>query len=303
MKSDQLKHDFTNEDFPSPAASELGQGWLRKLLCRQAPTHLEAGTGPLLKLENLVKIYDTGAIKVLGLKKVNLTVERGEFVAIMGHSGSGKSTLMNILGCLDRPTLGHYYLDGVDVANMTPDELSDIRNRKIGFVFQSFNLISRTSALKNVELPMTYAKVPKSRRIERAKMLLERVGLGTRQNHMPNELSGGQRQRVAIARALANEPPLILADEPTGNLDTASSAEIMELFRELHGEGATVVVVTHEEDIAAFADRVIRFGDGELLSDQLNPRCLETLSSHTPDTHTQDTFIREGPGKEEEDAD
>lgn len=225
---------------------------------------------PLLRLENLVKIYDTGAIKVLGLKKINLTIDRGEFVAIMGHSGSGKSTLMNILGCLDRPTLGHYYLDGHDTAAMTPDELSDIRNRKIGFVFQSFNLISRTSALKNVELPMTYARVSKAKRQERAKELLERVGLGERLGHMPNEMSGGQRQRVAIARALANDPPLILADEPTGNLDTASSIEIMQLFRELHEEGATVVVVTHEEDIAAFADRIIRFGDGQLLSDTIN---------------------------------
>lgn len=222
---------------------------------------------PLIRLENLIKIYDTGAIKVLGLKKINLAIERGEFVAIMGHSGSGKSTLMNILGCLDRPTLGHYYLDGVDTADMTPDQLSDIRNRKIGFVFQSFNLISRTSALKNVELPMTYARVPKARRRERARLLLERVGLGQRAEHMPNELSGGQRQRVAIARALANEPPLILADEPTGNLDTASSIEIMELFTQLHREGATVVLVTHEEDIAAFADRIIRFGDGQLLTD------------------------------------
>ena len=226
--------------------------------------------GPLIKLANLVKIYDTGAIKVLGLKKINLTIERGEFVAIMGHSGSGKSTLMNILGCLDRPTLGHYYLDGIDVADMTPDQLSDIRNRKIGFVFQSFNLISRTSALKNVELPMTYARVPKAKRAARAQMLLERVGLGARKEHMPNELSGGQRQRVAIARALANEPPLILADEPTGNLDTASSVEIMELFSRLHQEGATVVLVTHEEDIAAFAHRIIRFSDGQIQSDRLN---------------------------------
>ena len=222
---------------------------------------------PLIQLENLVKIYDTGAIKVLGLKKINLTIERGEFVAIMGHSGSGKSTLMNILGCLDRPTLGHYYLDGTDVAEMTPDALSDIRNRKIGFVFQSFNLISRTSALNNVELPMTYARVPKARRRARAQELLARVGLGARMGHMPNELSGGQRQRVAIARALANEPPLLLADEPTGNLDTAASIEIMELFTELHREGVTVVLVTHEEDIAAFAKRVIRFGDGQILSD------------------------------------
>lgn len=243
--------------------------WI-KFLHRDSRTQEDVCDGPLIKLENLVKIYDTGAIKVLGLKKINLTIERGEFVAIMGHSGSGKSTLMNILGCLDRPTLGHYYLDGIDVADMRPDQLSDIRNRKIGFVFQSFNLISRTSALKNVELPMTYARVPKAKRAVRAQLLLERVGLGARKEHMPNELSGGQRQRVAIARALANEPPLILADEPTGNLDTASSVEIMELFTKLHQEGATVVLVTHEEDIAAFAHRVIRFSDGQIQSDKLN---------------------------------
>ena len=243
--------------------------WM-KFLHRDSMIKEEVYDGPLIKLENLVKIYDTGAIKVLGLKKINLTIERGEFVAIMGHSGSGKSTLMNILGCLDRPTLGHYYLDGIDVADMTPDQLSDIRNRKIGFVFQSFNLISRTSALKNVELPMTYARVPKAKRAVRAQLLLERVGLGARKEHMPNELSGGQRQRVAIARALANEPPLILADEPTGNLDTASSVEIMELFTKLHQEGATVVLVTHEEDIAAFAHRVIRFSDGQIQSAKLN---------------------------------
>lgn len=225
----------------------------------------------LIKLENLVKIYDTGAIKVLGLKKINLTIKRGEFVAIMGQSGSGKSTLMNILGCLDRPTMGHYYLDGVDTASLNPDALSEIRNRKIGFVFQSFNLISRTSALKNVELPMTYARKSRKERRERAMELLEQVGLGKRYLHMPNELSGGQRQRVAIARALANEPPLILADEPTGNLDTASSIEIMELFGKLHKDGATVVVVTHEEDIAAFTERVICFRDGEIISDTQNP--------------------------------
>ena len=236
--------------------------------------------GPLLQLDNLVKVYDTGAIRVLGLKKINLTIERGEFVAIMGHSGSGKSTLMNILGCLDRPTLGHYYLDGQDTANLTPDQLSEIRNKKIGFVFQSFNLISRTSALKNVELPMTYARLNKTQRLKRAQELLERVGLGERKDHMPNELSGGQRQRVAIARALANEPPLILADEPTGNLDTASSIEIMELFEQLHREGATVVVVTHEEDIAAFADRIIRFGDGKILSDKKNDHQRKEETDH-----------------------
>ena len=222
----------------------------------------------LLRLENLEKIYDTGAIKVRGLSDINLTIERGEFVAIMGHSGSGKSTLMNILGCLDRPTSGHYFLDGADTAHMTSDELSDIRNRKIGFVFQSFNLIPRTSALKNVELPMTYARVPKAERIKRAKELLDHVGLGERKEHLPNELSGGQRQRVAIARALANNPPLILADEPTGNLDTAASLEIMELFTDLHKNGTTIVLVTHEEDIAAFGNRIIRFADGRIQSDK-----------------------------------
>lgn len=227
-------------------------------------------TDELIRLENLVKIYDTGAIRVMGLKKINLTIHRGEFVAIMGHSGSGKSTLMNILGCLDRPTLGHYYLDGIDTAALSPDELSAVRNKKIGFVFQSFNLISRTSALKNVELPMTYARIPKRKRTERAMELLECVGLEKRAGHMPNEMSGGQRQRVAIARALANEPPLILADEPTGNLDTAASIEIMEIFSELHKAGATVIVVTHEENIAAFTDRIIHFSDGQIIKDEIN---------------------------------
>ncbi len=222
----------------------------------------------LIKIVNLCKVYDTGAVKVIGLQNVNLTIKKGEFVAIMGQSGSGKSTLMNILGCLDRPVLGHYYLDGIDIATLNSDQLSRIRNQKIGFVFQSFNLISRTSALKNVELPMTYAHVPKQERQERAAELLKRVGLGERTEHMPNEMSGGQRQRVAIARALANRPPLILADEPTGNLDTAASFEIMELFSSLHREGTTVVVVTHEEEIAAFTDRILRFRDGRLISDE-----------------------------------
>lgn len=248
----------------------------------------------LIRLENLVKIYDTGAIKVLGLKKINLTIKRGEFVAIMGQSGSGKSTLMNILGCLDRPTLGHYYLDGVDTAALTPNELSDIRNRKIGFVFQSFNLISRTSAVKNVEIPMIYARRSKKERRERALILLEKVGLGKRFEHMPNELSGGQRQRVAIARALANEPPLILADEPTGNLDTASSIEIMEIFSELHREGATVVVVTHEENIAAFTHRIIRFQDGNVISDEKNPN--PTVTGH--ENHMEGLYHVREAGKE-----
>lgn len=230
----------------------------------------EKRTDELIKIVNLCKVYETGKLKVIGLRNINLTIKKGEFVAIMGHSGSGKSTLMNILGCLDRPVIGHYYLDGIDIAALDQNQLSEIRNQKIGFVFQSFNLISRTSALKNVELPMTYAHCSKRERANRARALLERVGLGDRTGHMPNEMSGGQRQRVAIARALANEPPLILADEPTGNLDSASSIEIMELFSQLHDEGATVVVVTHEENIAEFTDRIIRFQDGQLLSDQKN---------------------------------
>jgi len=232
----------------------------------------DSGCEELIKIVNLCKVYDTGTMKVIGLRNINLTIRRGEFVAIMGQSGSGKSTFMNILGCLDRPAIGHYYLDGIDINAMDDDQLSLIRNKKIGFVFQSFNLISRTTARENVELPMTYAHIPKRERSERAVKLLERVGLGARTEHMPNEMSGGQRQRVAIARALANDPPLILADEPT-----ASSIEIMELFSELHREGATVVVVTHEEDIASFTQRIIRFRDGQIISDEKNEawKCRE----------------------------
>ena len=222
----------------------------------------------IIKVEDLCKTYDSGVVQVNALKHINITIEQGEFVAIMGHSGSGKSTLMNILGCLDRPTAGHYYLDGIDIADQTADELSAIRNKKIGFVFQAFNLIPRTSALKNVELPMIYAKIPTKERIARAQALLKKVGLGERMDHMPNELSGGQKQRVAIARALANEPPILLADEPTGNLDSASTTEIMELFTQLNEEGVTVIIVTHEDDVAAFTKRVLWFEDGNLLSDK-----------------------------------
>lgn len=224
----------------------------------------------IIRLENLVKIYDTGAVRVLGLKKISLSIQQGEFVAIMGHSGSGKSTLLNILGCLDRPSLGDYYLDGINVAKMSQDELSRVRNAKLGFVFQSFNLISRMSILKNVEVPMIYARVKPSKRRERAMELLAMVGLSERMNHEPNELSGGQRQRVAIARALSNRPPLILADEPTGNLDSQASVEIMELFAQLNAQGNTVIVVTHEDNIAQYAHRILTFNDGVMISDEIN---------------------------------
>lgn len=222
----------------------------------------------LIEIKKLSKIYQMGSNELHALKQIDLSIEHGEFVAIMGTSGSGKSTLMNILGCLDRPSLGNYYLEGIDINDKTEDELSDIRNQKIGFVFQSFNLIPRTSALKNVELPMIYAKTPAEERTQRAELLLQRVGLGDRMDHVPNELSGGQRQRVAIARALANEPPIILADEPTGNLDTKSSIEIMEMFTELHQEGKTVIIVTHEREIAEFTKRIVTFRDGTIISDE-----------------------------------
>lgn len=222
----------------------------------------------MIRIENLNKVYDTGAIQVHALRGINLSVCEGEYVAIMGQSGSGKSTLMNILGCMDRQFDGVYELDGISISEQSENQLSAIRNKKIGFVFQAFQLIPRTSALKNVEIPMIYAGMKREERHERAKLLLEKVGLGERIYHMPNELSGGQKQRVAIARALANSPAIILADEPTGNLDTRASHEIMEFFTELNREGATVVVVTHEEDIAACTKRIIRFQDGQIIQDE-----------------------------------
>ena len=222
----------------------------------------------VIRMNNISKVYANGSVKVMALDDVSLIVEKGEFLAIMGASGSGKSTLMNLIGCLDRATEGDYYLEGIDIKEKKDDELSFVRNQKIGFVFQSFNLVSRTSALKNVELPMIYAKMGRQERYERAKFLLDNVGLAERGHHIPSELSGGQKQRVAIARALAHNPAILLADEPTGNLDSKSSIEIMEIFKKLNKEnGTTVIVVTHEPDIAAFASRVITFRDGKLILD------------------------------------
>ncbi len=223
---------------------------------------------PILEAVDLVKTYTMGTQQVHALRGVSVTVQRGEFVAVMGTSGSGKSTLMNILGCLDRPTAGSYHLVGREVSRLDRDELADIRNQVLGFVFQSFNLLARTSALENVELPMIYAGVKGREREQRAKRALERVGLGARTDHTPNQLSGGQQQRVAIARAIVTEPKLILADEPTGNLDTRTSLEIMALFQELGRSGITIVLVTHEPDIAAFTGRVILMRDGKVQFDR-----------------------------------
>ena len=225
---------------------------------------------PVIKLADIHKIYQTGEVEVRAVSGVSLEVFQGEFVALMGASGSGKSTLMNIIGCLDRPTRGQYLLDDIDVSQLTRDDLADIRNQKIGFVFQGFNLLSRTSALENVELPMLYARehLDGATQRERALKALEIVGLGERFDHKPNQLSGGQQQRVAIARALANQPALLLADEPTGNLDSRTSIEIMEVLQRLNDRGLTIVMVTHEPDIAKFARRVVTFRDGRIRQDE-----------------------------------
>ncbi|HIR62143.1 MAG TPA: ABC transporter ATP-binding protein [Candidatus Coprenecus avistercoris] len=232
----------------------------------------------MIRLEDIRRIYRVGNQEVRALDGVSLSVYQNEYVAIMGPSGSGKSTLMNILGCLDSPSSGHYILNGVDVSEMEDGELADVRNREIGFVFQSFNLLPRYNALENVALPMVYAGVPAKERMERAAAALESVALSERMDHKPNELSGGQKQRVALARALINNPSIILADEPTGNLDTHTSIEIMRLFDEIHSRGNTVIVVTHEEDIAAYAHRIIRLRDGKVESDTENKDYTKTFN-------------------------
>jgi putative ABC transport system ATP-binding protein len=226
---------------------------------------------PIIEIANLVKRYEMGDEEVFALQGVTLTIARNEYVALMGPSGSGKSTLMNMLGCLDTPTSGTYLFTGENVSDMDDDDLAEIRNREIGFVFQTFNLLPRATALQNVELPLVYSGMPRAERLQRATQALERVGLSDRMDHKPNELSGGQRQRVAIARALVTSPSIILADEPTGNLDSKTGQDIMRLFGELWRGGNTVILVTHEEDIARHARRIIRLRDGRIESDEVNP--------------------------------
>lgn len=231
-----------------------------------------AGNGSsLIQIDHLAKTYLLGEVEVHALRGVSLAIRRGEFVAIMGASGSGKSTFMNILGCLDKPTKGTYVLDGIDISRLSRDELARIRNNKLGFVFQGFNLLSRTSAIENVELPLLYGTASIKDREERAVTSLTMVGLGDRTHHYPNQLSGGQQQRVAIARALVNDPSIVLADEPTGNLDSRTSVEVMGIFQDLNKKGITIILVTHEPDIAQFAKRHIIFRDGRIKSDKINP--------------------------------
>lgn len=225
---------------------------------------------PLIKVENIHKIYNPGENEVRALDGIDLEIQRGEFVAIIGHSGSGKSTLMNMLGCLDVPTSGNYFLNGHDVSKLTDNQLSDIRNKEIGFIFQGFNLIANLNAVENVELPLIYRGLGKQKRRKIAVEALKKVGLGPRMKHKPSELSGGQQQRVAVARAIAAQPPIVLADEPTGNLDTKSTKEIMDILKGLHKGGRTVIIITHDDDIAQQVKRVVRIIDGRIEEDYLN---------------------------------
>lgn len=243
---------------------------------------------PLITLTDIGRKYVIGAETIHALKSVSLTINKGEFVALMGPSGSGKSTLMNILGCLDTPSKGTYILNGNHVSEMSDNELAEIRNKEIGFVFQTFNLLPRSSSLENVALPLVYAGVGRVQREHRAQKTLESVGLGNRVHHKPNELSGGQRQRVAVARALVNNPSIILADEPTGNLDTKTSVEIMGLLEEIHSKGNTIILVTHEEDIAQHAHRIVRMRDGLIENDYLNPN-VKTVSPRLDEMKTKDS--------------
>jgi putative ABC transport system ATP-binding protein len=231
----------------------------------------------VIKLNEIARHFIVGSETVKALRSISLSIHRNEFVALMGPSGSGKSTLMNLLGCLDTPTSGNYFLNGKDVSQLNDNQLAEIRNKEIGFIFQTFNLLPRSTALENVTLPLIYAGMNKARRLEMAKKALDDVQLTDRMMHKPNELSGGQRQRVAVARALVNQPSIILADEPTGNLDSKTSIEIMGLLEEIHRQGNTIIVVTHEEDIAQHAHRIIRLLDGEIASDEINPN-VRTIS-------------------------
>ena len=244
-------------------------------------------TTSVIQLLGIEKIYDTGSVRVHALRNVHLAIHPGESVAIMGTSGSVKSTLMNILGCLDRPTAGQYLLEGVDISQLDKDQRADVRNRKLGFVFQGFNLLRRTTALENVELPLIYAGVPAAERVRRSRVALSIVGLAYREDNHPSQLSGGQQQRVAIARALVNNPSMLLADEPTGNLDTRTSLDVMGVFQRLNREsGITIVLVTHEPDIAEFADRVVTMRDGRVVSDRLVPEtrdAAEELATLPPE--------------------